>query len=65
MLHREGTGGGAVLLNMIHGNHYQSGGLDEFSPGRVWGPWLWYLVGFSNPSEDGFDLTKAERWISH
>jgi hypothetical protein len=44
MNHREGSTGDTVQLNMLHGNHYQSGGLDAFPIGKTWGPWLWYLV---------------------
>jgi rhamnogalacturonan endolyase len=28
---------------MIHGTHYQATSRDAFAPGKVWGPWLWYL----------------------
>jgi hypothetical protein len=44
MAHREGSTGDSVLLNMIHGTHYQAGSKDEFAVGKTWGPWLWYLV---------------------
>jgi hypothetical protein len=64
MVHREGTGGGTVQLNMIHGNHYQSGGIDEFPPGRVWGPWLWYLVRCPWLLKTTTDPIPIERWIS-
>ena len=48
MVHREGSTGDTVQLNMLHGNHYQAGGSDNFLPGKTWGPWLWYLVCFRN-----------------
>jgi rhamnogalacturonan endolyase len=44
MIHREGSTGDAVQLNMIHGTHYQADGRDVFPNGKMWGPWLWYLV---------------------
>jgi len=45
MVHRESATGDAVQLNMIHGTHFQALSLDEFPEGKMWGPWLWYLVG--------------------
>jgi len=28
---------------MIHGTHFQATSRDSFAPGKLWGPWLWYL----------------------
>ena len=44
MVHRESQTGDAVQLNMIHGTHFQALSNDTFADGKVWGPWLWYLV---------------------
>lgn len=44
--HRETRTGDAVLLNMIHGTHFQALSENAFAPGKIWGPWLWYLVSF-------------------
>jgi rhamnogalacturonan endolyase len=44
MVHRESSTGDAVQLNMIHGTHFQVSSNDVFPDGKVWGPWLWYLV---------------------
>jgi rhamnogalacturonan endolyase len=43
MVHRESSAGDTVLLNMIHGLHFLTSQEHEFSEGRTWGPWLWYL----------------------
>ncbi|KAF2429048.1 putative rhamnogalacturonase [Tothia fuscella] len=43
MVHRESITGDAVLLNMIHGTHFQASSGDDFAEGKVWGPWLWLL----------------------
>jgi rhamnogalacturonan endolyase len=40
---------------MIHGTHYQATSRDAFAPGKVWGPWLWYL-------NDGSKPDAAQRW---
>lgn len=45
--HRETRTGDVVLLNMIHGTHFQALSSDAFDVGRIWGPWLWYLVNIS------------------
>jgi rhamnogalacturonan endolyase len=44
MVHRESRTGDTVQLNMIHGGHFQAVCNDRFAVGRMWGPWLWYLV---------------------
>jgi rhamnogalacturonan endolyase len=44
IVHRESQTGDAVMLNMIHGTHFQALSSDAFEVGRMWGPWLWYLV---------------------
>jgi hypothetical protein len=46
MVHRESSTGDAVQLNMIHGTHFMVSSNDVFPDGKVWGPWLWYLVLF-------------------
>lgn len=43
-VHRESQTGDAVQLNMIHGTHFQASSNDAFPDGKLWGPWLWYLV---------------------
>ena len=44
MVHRESATGDAVQLNMIHGTHFMVSASDVFPNGKMWGPWLWYLV---------------------
>lgn len=46
MVHRESSTGDTVQLNMMHGTHFQALSSDTFPVGKVWGPWLWYLVSF-------------------
>lgn len=43
-VHRESSSGDAVQLNMIHGTHFMASSSDVFPDGKMWGPWLWYLV---------------------
>ncbi|KEY74613.1 hypothetical protein S7711_05044 [Stachybotrys chartarum IBT 7711] len=43
MVHRESNTGDAVMLNMLHGTHYQVQSPDDMPVGKIWGPWLWYL----------------------
>lgn len=45
-VHRKSTTGDAAQLNMLHGTHFMASSSDVFSEGKVWGPWLWYLVSF-------------------
>jgi rhamnogalacturonan endolyase len=47
MVHRESSTGDVVQLNMLHGTHFMASSADTFPIGKVWGPWLWYLVIFS------------------
>ena len=44
MVHRESSSGDTVQLNMLHGTHFQALSPDAFPVGKVWGPWLWYLL---------------------
>lgn len=46
LVHRESATGDAVQLNMIHGTHFMAASSDVFPVGKMWGPWLWYLVSF-------------------
>ncbi|KAJ4299622.1 hypothetical protein N0V90_004868 [Kalmusia sp. IMI 367209] len=55
MIHRESKTGDAVQLNMIHGTHYLARSSDNFTDGKMWGPWLWYL-------NDGSKDDAAKRW---
>jgi rhamnogalacturonan endolyase len=48
MVHRESSTGDAVQLNMIHGTHFMVSSSDVFPNGKIWGPWLWYLVCLSS-----------------
>jgi rhamnogalacturonan endolyase len=43
-VHRETATGDVVQLNMLHGTHFMASSSDAFPVGKVWGPWLWYLV---------------------
>lgn len=49
IVHRESITGDAVQLNMIHGTHFQAYSNDSFPVGKIWGPWLWYLVSSIQP----------------
>ncbi|KAF1978961.1 rhamnogalacturonate lyase-like protein [Bimuria novae-zelandiae CBS 107.79] len=55
MVHRESKTGDAVQLNMIHGTHYLARSSDNFTDGKTWGPWLWYL-------NDGSKSDAKKRW---
>jgi rhamnogalacturonan endolyase len=44
MVHRESQTGDVVQLNMLHGTHFMASSSDAFEVGKIWGPWLWYLV---------------------
>lgn len=48
MVHRESATGDAVQLNMLHGTHFMVSSSDVFPQGKMWGPWLWYLVSISS-----------------
>jgi len=50
-VHRESRTGDAVMLNMIHGTHFQALSNDSFADGKMWGPWLWYLVRSDGPPQ--------------
>lgn len=52
MVHRESLTGDTVQLNMLHGDHFMASNLDQFPVGKMWGPWLWYLVSHSLSSAD-------------
>jgi hypothetical protein len=43
-VHRESKTGDAVMLNVVHGSHFQADSKAKFAAGKIWGPWLWYLV---------------------
>ena len=47
LVHRESKTGDAVQLNMLHGTHFQASSSDAFEVGKIWGPWLWYLVSWT------------------
>ncbi|KAL1596492.1 hypothetical protein SLS60_009139 [Paraconiothyrium brasiliense] len=55
MVHRESKTGDAVQLNMLHGTHYLARSSDNFTDGKTWGPWLWYL-------NDGNKADADKRW---
>lgn len=33
-----------MQLNVVHGTHFQASSSDAFPDGKIFGPWLWYLV---------------------
>jgi rhamnogalacturonan endolyase len=43
-VHRESRTGDAVMLNVPHGSHFQADSKTNFPRGKLWGPWLWYMV---------------------
>jgi len=59
MVHRESASGDAVQLNMIHGTHFMVSSSDVFPDGKMWGPWLWYLV--SVPPSSSARRHRADR----
>lgn len=50
-VHRDGSvTGDAVQLNVFHDtSHFRVGERVKHPVGKVWGPWLWYLVRFDYP----------------
>lgn len=64
MVHRESATGDTVHLNMIHGTHFQAVSNDSFPVGKIWGPWLWYLVSILLSTLNGQSNTVIERWFS-
>jgi rhamnogalacturonan endolyase len=42
-VHRESQTNDAVLLNMLHGTHFQAGFSNVIPEGKIFGPWLVYL----------------------
>lgn len=43
LVHRESSTGDVVLLNMLHGTHFEVENIEEFPKDKVWGPYLWYF----------------------
>lgn len=62
MVHRESSTGDAVQLNMIHGTHYQAVSSDNFTVGKTWGPFLWYMNDGSIPDVVARTKKESEAW---
>lgn len=46
-VHRESATGDSVQLNVFLDTSHFRVGADTTQPaGKIWGPWLWYLVSF-------------------
>ncbi|KAF4550304.1 putative polysaccharide lyase family 4 protein 1 [Elsinoe fawcettii] len=59
-VHRESATGDAVQLNVAQDtSHFQIGVKTPQPPGKIWGPWLWYLNDGSKP--DAAARTELER----
>ncbi|ANZ76280.1 BA75_03275T0 [Komagataella pastoris] len=43
MVHRESSTGDVVLLNMLHGTHFEADFVESFPKDKMWGPYLWYF----------------------
>ena len=44
-VHRESATGDAVQLNVVQDtSHFRVGAKTPQPVGKIWGPWLWYLV---------------------
>lgn len=43
MVHRESKTGDVVLLNMLHGTHFEAASSEAFPKDKLWGPYLWYF----------------------
>lgn len=44
-VHRESSTGDAVQLNVVQDtSHFRVGVTTKQPVGKIWGPWLWYLV---------------------
>lgn len=43
LVHRESSTGDVVLLNMLHGTHFEVEYDETFLDGKVWGPYLFYF----------------------
>jgi rhamnogalacturonan endolyase len=61
-VHRESKTGDAVLLNMIHGTHFQVSAVDDFPDGKMWGPWLWYLNEGSKSDAEVRATSEFDAW---
>ncbi|KAK0111819.1 hypothetical protein ONS96_001087 [Cadophora gregata f. sp. sojae] len=62
LLHRESRTGEVVLLNMLHGTHFQASSNDVFEVGKTWGPWLWYLNDGSIPDATHRTTVESSTW---
>ncbi|PNS17664.1 hypothetical protein CAC42_3059 [Sphaceloma murrayae] len=61
-VHRESATGDAVQLNVVQDtSHFQLGVKTRQSPGKTWGPWLWYLNNGSK--QDAASRTAHERAV--
>jgi rhamnogalacturonan endolyase len=53
-VHRESKTGDAVQLNVVQDTSHFRVGQKTFQPaGKIWGPWLWYLVSLHSAGSDG------------
>lgn len=43
LVHRESSTGDVVLLNMLHGTHFQVENKKEFPKDKIWDPYLWHF----------------------
>ncbi|EGV61542.1 polysaccharide lyase [Yamadazyma tenuis] len=55
LIHRESSTGDVVLLNMLHGTHFEVEYDETFVDNKVWGPYLWYF-------NDGSVSDANRRW---
>ncbi|KAK9452854.1 polysaccharide lyase family 4, domain III-domain-containing protein [Dipodascopsis uninucleata] len=62
MLHRESSTGDVVLLNMLHGTHFESTVTDNLPKGKIWGPYLWYFNDGSSDDAKARLSYEREKW---
>ncbi|KAF1814398.1 putative rhamnogalacturonase [Eremomyces bilateralis CBS 781.70] len=62
MVHRETNSGDAVMLNMIHGTHFQASSADEPPSGKMWGPWFLYFNGGSVADAKSRYESEVKQW---
>jgi rhamnogalacturonan endolyase len=62
-VHRESSTGDAVQLNVVQDtSHFRVGAKTPQPMGKIWGPWLWYLVSItlSQPTSTSFSNIHQE-----
>jgi len=61
-VHRESRTNDVVLLNMLHGTHFQSAFSDVIPVGKVFGPWLVYINDGCVADAAGVARAEEKKW---